>query len=199
MRLGDAAPPHPLAKGATGDSPPLHSPHSRLALLAVAGGECEWRWLPPGRCLPGGSRLGGCRPLSTPAEEVRFRERVAMAHLRLRTATAGGPAEMARSPSATAMAAIGLATCPPQPPRRPFGRTGTASPGGRGSHRGGYFSGGRASKLMPSWASATDWNEPSTRGRKCLMWASSRAASSSPTFLLSSSTLVSSCGSRSRS
>ena len=58
--------PAPPGEGATGDSPPLHSPTRvwrycrRTGVSALCGG---WRR----DCHPGGSRTGGCRPLSTPA------------------------------------------------------------------------------------------------------------------------------------
>ena len=35
---GGLRPPHPLAEGATGDSPPLHCPHSLSALTSDAWG-----------------------------------------------------------------------------------------------------------------------------------------------------------------
>ncbi len=66
--LGGRCPPNPPAKGATGDSPPLHSRHSRLALTSVAEGDVRVARGGAGITHPGGSRIGGGRPLSTPAE-----------------------------------------------------------------------------------------------------------------------------------
>jgi len=52
----------------TGDSPPLHSPHSLLALLSMDGSECGWRLVATGRSLPVGGRQGAPPPASPPGK-----------------------------------------------------------------------------------------------------------------------------------